>query len=228
MGGGWREPVVATGTPDSLVVIALHGFIRKRRRFYDFAGHELSGDELSAKQARERDAHARLQDGPKRPVSVMAQEENLGPPGNATGWFKDASTRRGPNTPSDFNLFEIPLYSLDEWARRVSAEPHRAQCTALSISNLGRVTKTLFAAIKRDHALTSGEAVKLFDKYLGAACPKCLGGLTGDVLQMVSAGVVSAGVVGGGAQFQRILAGRCANCESDTYYVVWHGDRSSP
>lgn len=151
-----------------------------------------------------------------------------GPAGTATAWFKEASVRGGPNTPSDFNLFEIPRYSLQEWAQQVSAYPRRVQCTVLSISKVGSVTQALFDAIKRDHDLSSAEAVKTFDEYLGAACPKCFGGLTGSLLQMVSASSKMAAVVGGGAQFQRILGGRCANCESDTYYIVWHGDKVGP
>jgi len=43
--------------------------------------------------------------------------------------------------------------------------------------------------------------VMAFDQYLGVACPNCSGRF-------------------------RILGGRCANCESDTCYVVWHGDKS--
>ena len=68
----------------------------------------------------------------------------------------------------------------------------------------------------------------MFDEHLGAACPKCFGGLTGSLLQMVSVSSQAAGFFGGGADFQRILSGSCANCDSDTYYVVWHGDKAAP
>jgi hypothetical protein len=160
------------------------------------------------------------------PRAATAPQDQAGPGRSTTDWFKGASRRGGPNTPSDFNLFEIPRYSLQEWAHQVSQDPRRVQCTVLSIANVGSVTQALFDAIKDDHGLTSADAVKVFDEYLGAACPKCFGGLTGSLLQMVSASSKTAAVVGGGAQFQRILGGRCANCESDTYYIVWHGDRS--
>jgi hypothetical protein len=96
----------------------------------------------------------------------------------------------------------------------------------LLIADVGSVTQALFDVIKHDHNLPSSEAVKVFDEYLGAACPKCFGGLRGSLLQTISASSKTAGVVFGGAQLQRILSGRCATCESDTYYIVWHGDKA--
>jgi hypothetical protein len=144
----------------------------------------------------------------------------------AKDWFKDALRRGGPNSPKDFDLFKIPHYSLQEWARHVSADPRRVQCTVIPIAKAGEVTQVLSETFKRDHDLATADAVEIFDEYLGAACPKCFGGLTGHLLQMLSASSRLAGVVGGGAQFQRILGGSCANCESDTYYIVWHGDKS--
>lgn len=161
------------------------------------------------------------------PRAVAAPQREAGSRPSATFWFKNGSERGAPNTPSDFNLFEIPCYPLKEWARRVSADPRNVQCTLTPIADVGGVTRTLFDVIKEDHGLLSGEAVKVFDQYLGAACPKCFGGLTGSVLQMVSAASRAAGVVGGGVQFQRVLSGRCASCESDTYYIVWYGDNSA-
>jgi hypothetical protein len=160
------------------------------------------------------------------PRGVMAPQD-AGSDGSAADWYKEASNRSGPNAYSDFNLFKIPRYSLNEWAHQVSSDPRRVQCTVLPIADLGGVTKALFEAIKQDHGLDSGEAVTVFNEYLGAACPKCLSGLTGSVLQMVCSSLTVAAVIGGGTEFQRILGGRCANCESDTYYIVWLGDKSA-
>ncbi len=145
---------------------------------------------------------------------------------SATGWYRDSSKRGGPNSPKDFDLFKIPRYSADEWSRRVSADPRQVLCTVVSIAKVGDVTPVLFKAVASDHGVSTAEAVEIFDEYLGAACPKCFGGLTGHVLQMVSAGSHMAGLIGGGVRFQRVLRGQCANCESDTYHIVWFGDRT--
>ena len=158
--------------------------------------------------------------GGEGPIETEYREQD------ATTWFKDASVRGGPHAPANFNLLQIPNYSLDEWAQQVSAHPTHVQCTVVRISELGPVTQKLFEAIKKDHRLPSGDAVKIFDEYLGAACPQCFGGLTGSMLQMVAAGSSMAAVFGGGEGFQRVLAGRCGTCESDTYRVVWLGDKT--
>lgn len=143
-------------------------------------------------------------------------------------WFKDASVRGGPHTPADFNLFELPRHSLDDWVHHVSGDPRQVRCTVVRIRNVGSVSRKLFDALKADHGLASSDAVEVFDEYLGAACPQCFGGLTGSILQTVGAASSAAAFVGGGEQFQRILSGRCASCESEEYYVVWHGDKDSP
>jgi len=146
---------------------------------------------------------------------------------NPSEWFKNASMRGSAYLPSDFNLFEIPRYALDKWAQHVSSEPYRLQCVDIAIRDLGLVTQQLFDVIKLQHGLDVPAAVELFDKYLAAACPKCFHGITGNGLQMISACSKMATVVGGGPAFHRILSGRCATCESDHVYVVWHGDRSA-
>jgi len=160
------------------------------------------------------------------PRAEQMSQKATGFAASSTAWFKDPAKRGGPHSSSDFDIFEIAQYSLQEWANNVSIDPHCVQCTVLPISDLGDVTRTLFDAIKRDHNITSEDAVNIFDEYLGAACPKCLGGLTGNLLQTISTYSNAAGVIGGGASIQHILRGRCANCESDTYYVIWHGDRN--
>ncbi len=162
--------------------------------------------------------------GTVRTRGMKTRIKNEGPYGTTTDWFRDDSRRSGPKAPSEFNLFEIAHYSLHEWAHHVSADPRQVQCTVLPISKVGSVTQVLYNAIKRDHGLASAEAVKIFDEYLGAACPKCFAGLTGSLLQTISSSSKAACVIGGGDTFQRILGGRCASCDSDTYYVVWHGD----
>lgn len=146
----------------------------------------------------------------------------------ATPWFKDSSNRGGPHSPTDFNLFDIPRTSLDEWVSSVASDPTQVRCTDVRVSDLGRIPQTLFAAIQKQHQVDPSEAVGIFDEYLGAACPQCLGGITGKMLQMVAAGSHMKTVVGGGAGFQRILGGRCDTCDSAFYFVLWHGDRSQP
>ncbi len=162
------------------------------------------------------------------PCAEQIQQKATGSHGGSTAWFKNSSKRSGPRPPSDFDLFEIPQFSLHEWAHQVSLNPQSVLCTKLPISDLEDVTRTLFEVIKKDHDIKSADAVNVFDEYLGAACPKCFGGLTGNLLQTISASSNLAGVVGGGDDFHRIQSGRCASCDSDTYYVVWHGDKNLP
>jgi len=141
-------------------------------------------------------------------------------------WFKNASMRGSPHLPSDFNLFEIPCYLLDEWTHRVSGEPHRLQCIDVAVRDLSLAVQQLFGAIKKEHGLEASPAVALFDRYLGAACPKCFHGITGNALQMAAGLSQMNSVVGSGPALQRILGGRCPTCESDHVYLVWHGDKS--
>lgn len=146
----------------------------------------------------------------------------------ASAWFKDPSRRRGPHFPTDFNLQRIARCEVNEWAKGVAAEPQKVQCTQVQISSLSQATTKLFEAIKNKHGLDSNQATKLFDEYLAGACPKCFHGITGNGLQMVAAGSQMAAVLGGGDSFRRLLSGRCANCESEVLFVVWHGDKSRP
>ena len=158
--------------------------------------------------------------------SHKAPDEHL--PNAASAWFKDPSRRHGPHSPTDFNLQRIVRCGVNEWSKRVSAEPQKVRCTEVQISSLGQATTTLFETIKNKHGLDSNQAVKLFDEYLAGACPKCFHGITGGGLQMVAAGSQMAAVVGGGDSFARLLSGHCANCESEVLFVVWHGDKSFP
>lgn len=176
------------------------------------------------------------------------------PYGTTADWFRDASKRGVPRSPSDLHLKHIKKsrYSLQEWAQRISAHPRRIHCMARPINQLGSVTQVLFDAIKHDHGLSSVEVANSFDEYLGAACPRCFGGLTGRQLQrlptclrrntVIRGSVLSPNTFGGspGSLFktpsamldaftnpvaQRILEGHCATCESSTYYIIWHGEK---
>ncbi len=155
-----------------------------------------------------------------------APDEHL--PSAASAWFKDPSRRHGPHSPTDFNLKRIVRCEVNEWAERISAEPEKVRCTEVQISALGQATRKLFEVIKNKHGLVSNQAVKLFDEYLAGACPKCFHGIPGNGLQLVAAGSQMAAVLGGGDSFKRLLSGRCVNCESEVFFVVWHGDKSCP
>lgn len=167
-----------------------------------------------------------------QPVSAMVCKEcheRLKEKAKSTevrNWFTDPSKRGGPNAPSDFSLDEIPRSSPEEWSTSVADDPLVVLCTEANVSELGRISHLLFEKIKIRHDLDSRDAVKLFDEYLGAACPKCYGGITGNMLQMVGAGSNMAAVAGGGDGFQRLLNGQCGTCDSRTYRVVWHGDKN--
>ena len=141
-------------------------------------------------------------------------------------WFADASARGGPRSPKDFDLFALPNHAVLEWAERVSADPRSPRSCVMAVSELDSVIPALSGRFDKDHGVASRDAVDLFDTYLGAACPKCFGGMNGDLLQKVGVAKSAAAYIGGGAQFQRILDGKCATCESETYHVVWHGDRN--
>ena len=157
-------------------------------------------------------------------------QEPINPSSSAAGeWFKDASLRNGPKSPSDFDLFEVPVYSIEKWAQTVSLEPWNVHCCVVKIDKLGGITKKLFCILKEMYSIKSSEAVPIFNKYLGAACPECFGGLTGEILQTVESYKNSAGTVilGGESGVQRILEGSCASCRSKKYYIVWHGDKKS-
>jgi len=149
-------------------------------------------------------------------------------PNSASAWFRDPSRRHGPHFPTDFNLQKIVRCEVNEWAKGVSSEPQNVRCTEVQISSLSQATTKLYEAIKNKHGLDSNQAVKLFDEYLAGACPKCFHGITGSGLQMVAAGSQMAAVLGGGDSFRRLLSGRCANCESEVLFIVWHGDKSCP
>jgi len=155
-----------------------------------------------------------------------APDEHL--PNLASTWFRDSSRRHGPHSPTDFNLQRIVRCEVNEWATGVSADPQKVRCTEVRISSLSQATTKLFDAVKDKHGLDSNQAVKLFDEYLAGACPKCFHGITGNGLQMVAAGSQMAAVLGGGDSLRRLLSGRCANCESEVLFVVWHGDKSCP
>jgi hypothetical protein len=145
---------------------------------------------------------------------------------SAVEWFNSAYKHGKPHLPSDFNLFEIPSYSVDEWARRVCSEPWQLQCVETPVSDLALVTRTLFDEMEKQHRLDAATAVEVFDKYLGGACPKCFHGITGKGLQMAAASSKMAAVFGGGPALQSMHIGKCPTCDSDHFYVVWHGDRS--
>lgn len=142
-------------------------------------------------------------------------------------WFKDPTQRNQPYGPSEFDLFSIPSYPLDEWADEVISDPWEPQCTKVNISNLGSVTKTLFDKLKEEYGVKSSMAVPIFNTYLGAACPECFSGLTGELLQTVESYKSAAGAVlmGNSDNIERIMNGKCIFCSSNRYYVVWHGDK---
>jgi hypothetical protein len=166
----------------------------------------------------------------KTPPTIVLQttQQTINADINSTDWYKNQSKRGGSTRPSDFNLLEIPCYSKQKWVQLVSHDPIHTKCTVCPITKLSGVVRSLNDFLKKDHNLTSSEIVTLFDEYLMAACPKCFGGLTGNMLQTVSAFSQLKGAIGAGQQFQRILSGRCATCDSDTYYIVWLGDRAAP
>lgn len=162
------------------------------------------------------------------PLDGYSPETKHAVPFDPGKWFNDASNRSGPHSPSDFNLLKVPRSPIAEWAAGVSQRPNEVMCTEVRIRELSNVTGILFDEIKKRHGLDSRAAVKLFDEYLAAACPECFHGINGNGLQMAAAGSQMAAFLGGGSDFQRLLSGRCPNCESEMFYCVWHGDRKTP
>jgi hypothetical protein len=164
---------------------------------------------------------------PPEPVAATPPPSPM--PNLAATWFTDPTRRHGPHSPTDFNLHRIQRYGLNEWVQLVSTEPQRVQCTEVKISALDHAIQNLFEAIKDKHGLDSHQAVELFDQYLAGACPSCFHGVSGKGLQMAAAGSqMTMVLVGGGESFGRLLSGRCPNCESETLFAVWHGDKSYP
>lgn len=162
------------------------------------------------------------------PLDGYSPETKHAVPFDPGKWFNDASNRSGPHSPSDFNLLKVPRSPIAEWAAGVSQRPNEVMCTEVRIRELSNVTGILFDEIKKRHGLDSRAAVKLFDEYLAAACPECFHGINGNGLQMAAAGSQMAAVLGGGSDFQRLLSGKCPNCESEVFYCVWNGDRKTP
>jgi len=109
-------------------------------------------------------------------------------PNAASAWFQEAARRHGPHSLTDFNLQRIERCDVNQWAKGVAADPEKVRCTEVQVSSLGQATSKLFEALKDRHGLESNQAVKLFDEYLAAACPKCSHGISGNGLQMVAAG----------------------------------------
>ncbi len=153
---------------------------------------------------------------------ALTQEEE------AMRWFTEATARGGALSPKDFDIFELPDHPLSEWAQRVSAEPWSPGSCIMRITDVGEVTSTLYKRLSADHGIASSVAVELFDTYLGAACPKCFGGMNGSVLQQVGVAKSAGTYMGGGEVLHRILGGKCATCESELYHVIWHGDKNGP
>jgi hypothetical protein len=157
-------------------------------------------------------------------IAELLRQQSVKSTVNPSVWFEKRAEHGTPYLSSDFNLFDIPRYALDEWAQHVSGEPHRIHSVESSVRDLHLVTQRLFVVISEQHEIDASTAVKLFDKYLAAACPKCLRAITGNILQMIGSASQMTAVFGGGPGFERMRSGRCPRCESDHFYVVWHGD----
>ena len=160
---------------------------------------------------------------PKGPASARPTREEA-----ARRWFTDHTARGAPRAPKEFDLFQLPNHPLNDWAGKVSADPWATRSCKLPVSDLAKVVPALAERFGKDHGIESSAIVDLLDEFLGAACPKCFGGMNGSVLQQVSIAMSAAGYMGGGEGIQRILAGTCATCESGTYHAIWHGDRAGP
>jgi hypothetical protein len=143
----------------------------------------------------------------------------------ARDWFTNPSKRAPPRSPQDFDLFQIPRHGLPEWVKGVATKPLAARCVVLGVEDMPSAPRTLYNEIKQLYGLTPDEACALFDQYMGAACPRCFAGITGNVLQSFSAMSAAKLVIGAGGAVERLLSGRCHSCESKTYCVVWFGSR---
>lgn len=146
---------------------------------------------------------------------------------NARKWFTEPSNRSMPRSPSDFNLFDIPQYSLESWAKTISTDPYNVHYHIIKIGDLGNVTRSLFEVLKNKYTITTTEAVDIFNNYLGAACPECLSGLTGELLQTIESSKSMRGSVflDNSSDIQCILNGTCAYCNSKEYYIIWFGEK---
>jgi hypothetical protein len=138
-------------------------------------------------------------------------------------WFTNAQNRKGPRSPAQLgNIFELKQLELKQWAIEISQYPKDVHVTKSKISIIENTIDTLFEILQQEHGIEASDAVNIFDNYLSAACPKCLGGITGEIIQTISSVKKMSGFIGAD-EITKLIDGICPNCSSDVYFVIWHG-----
>jgi hypothetical protein len=148
---------------------------------------------------------------------------------DAEKWFADSSIRKIPPGLQDFDIFQVPSYPLESWMAAVVKTPWDIHCAHIKIVTLGSITSSLFEKLKDYYNLSASDAVDIFNIYLGMACPSCMGGINGEMLQQIESYKKAAGVVmnDGNTDVLRINDGSCASCSSTDYYLLWYGEKKS-
>jgi hypothetical protein len=149
---------------------------------------------------------------------------------NAKRWFAGDSYRRPPASRDTFTSSDFDPILFGSWRQVVCLNPQRSPVvTAMRIDDLGTVAARLYEAFKHLYQLTSAQAVEIFDRYLGAACPKCWGGITGELLGSLGVWQNNPNILISpeDTAVQRLLDGLCPHCDSRYYYVLWFGEEAA-
>jgi hypothetical protein len=138
-------------------------------------------------------------------------------------WFTNEQNRKRPRSPAQLgNIFKLKQLELKQWARAITQNPKDVYVTKIKIVEIEDTINTLFVMLKEEHGIEASDAVTIFNDYLSAACPNCLGGITGEMIQTISSAKKMSGFIGEDG-IHKIIDGFCPNCSFYLYFVIWHG-----
>jgi len=137
-------------------------------------------------------------------------------------WFQSSASRAPALAPDQIDLGTVKLIPSKQWLYAVSNCPWQLRATQISNHEIGTISSKLANRVSYNAELEHDKVALLLNEYLGAACPKCLGGITGEICQMLSA-MKNAGGVVSSPEIAKLLEGKCPHCDNDESILIWKG-----
>ena len=138
-------------------------------------------------------------------------------------WFAEKASRGRPAPPSQIDLRTLTRASNDKWIESICTDPTGLYTTQHALSGLGAFYRRLFDTLKSKHGVDSRGFLDVVEVHLGAACPGCGSGLTGDAIANLATMQMTRSITIGGGGFEKLVQGECPNCPGTDYLLLWQG-----
>jgi hypothetical protein len=138
-------------------------------------------------------------------------------------WFRYTEKRGAPLPPSSIILDDLTIYDGENWITMISDDPHGIKAARIRLSNLSKTINQLRKSIRLRYELDDDAVVEILHRHLGAACPGCRGGLTGEMILTLATYQETPTIILSDTRVAKLMDGQCPFCSMKSYLLIWQG-----